>query len=200
MKFDGAEICELVGLHLLYQLRAKFPAFNIGLYRDDGLGYSMDMPGPARERARKDIIQLFKNNGLDITITMNHKRVDFLDVTFDLNKSTFQPFKKPNNELQYISRHSNHPPNIIKQLPIMIEKRLSDLSTSASEFENAKGDYERALKNSGFNVKLEYHKSQPPKRSRTRSVIWFNPPFNAAVKTDVGKRFLALVDKHFPPP
>ena len=30
-----------------------------------------------------------------------------------------------------------------------------------------------------------------------RQVTWFNPPFNAAVTTDIGKQFLKLVDKHF---
>ena len=29
-------------------------------------------------------------------------------------------------------------------------------------------------------------------------VIWFNPPFSANVKTNIGKIFLALVKKHFP--
>ena len=28
-------------------------------------------------------------------------------------------------------------------------------------------------------------------------MIWFNPPYNAAVATNVGKEFLRLVDKHF---
>ena len=36
------------------------------------------------------------------------------------------------------------------------------------------------------------------KRRRRRDVIWFNPPFSMNVKTNVGKRFLALIDKCFP--
>jgi hypothetical protein len=35
--YDGAEICELVGLFILDKLRAEFKNDNIGLYRDDGL-------------------------------------------------------------------------------------------------------------------------------------------------------------------
>ena len=35
--FDGAEICELVRLYLLHQMRKNFPDINIGLYRDGGL-------------------------------------------------------------------------------------------------------------------------------------------------------------------
>ena len=35
--FDGAEVCELVGLYLLNILKSEFGGKNIGLYRDDGL-------------------------------------------------------------------------------------------------------------------------------------------------------------------
>ena len=35
--YDGAEICELVGLFILNQLSEKFGKNNVGLYRDDGL-------------------------------------------------------------------------------------------------------------------------------------------------------------------
>ena len=34
--YDGAEICELVGLFILNKLGQKFGKENIGLYRDDG--------------------------------------------------------------------------------------------------------------------------------------------------------------------
>ena len=36
--YDGAEICELVGLFILNKLGQKFGKENIGLYRDDGFG------------------------------------------------------------------------------------------------------------------------------------------------------------------
>ena len=32
---------------------------------------------------------------------------------------------------------------------------------------------------------------------RIRKTIWFNPPFNKSVTTNVGRRFLNLVDKYF---
>ena len=37
------------------------------------------------------------------------------------------------------------------------------------------------------------------KKSRNRKVIWFNPPFNLAVATDIGRKFFSLIDRHFPP-
>ena len=36
------------------------------------------------------------------------------------------------------------------------------------------------------------------KRSRQRNIIPFNPPFSQAVSTNIAKRFLNLLDKHFP--
>ena len=98
--FDGAEVCELVGLYLLNQLKIKFPQIDFGIYRDDGLGSHTALPGPTRDRIRKQIIEVFKQNGLDITISMNHTKVDFLDVTQDLSKPVFYLFKKPKDELQ----------------------------------------------------------------------------------------------------
>lgn len=35
--YDGAEVCELVGLFILTNLGKKFGKDNSGLYRDDGL-------------------------------------------------------------------------------------------------------------------------------------------------------------------
>ena len=37
-----------------------------------------------------------------------------------------------------------------------------------------------------------------PKHKRHRNVIWFNPPYSKNVKTNIGRTFLQLVDKHFP--
>ena len=36
--YDGAEICELTGSYLLYQINNFILKENIGLYRDDGQG------------------------------------------------------------------------------------------------------------------------------------------------------------------
>ena len=71
----------------------------------------------------------------------------------------------------------------------MINKRISDLSSDIKEFERAKGLYQEALKTSGFESNLNYI---PPnenntKRNRRRKIIWFNPPYNANVKNNIGK-------------
>ena len=196
---DGAETCELVDLFILSNLKQKFPNIDFGLYRDDGLGAHRRIPGPELERTRKSIIQFFKSIDLKITISTNLSIVNFLDFTLNLKSEKYYPFKKENSELLYINVDSNHPPTIVKQIPTMIEKRLSELSHSAVEFNEAKRDYEKALRESGFKANLEFKKSPPARRKRTRNIIWFNPPFNIAVKDNIGKRFLALLDKHFPP-
>ena len=95
---------------------------------------------------------------------------------------------------------SNHPEIIKKHLPKMIEKRLSTLSSSKEIFESSVQPYEAALRESGYNVSLSYVPVQSVNskiRKRCRKIIWFNPPFNITVRTNVGEKFLKLVDKHF---
>ena len=131
---------------------------------------------------------------------LNKKITDFLDVTFDLETGKYYPYRKPNNATEYININSNHPTNITKQLPSMINKRISELSFDEHEFNKVKHIYEKSLADSGFDYKLKYEENSNPKseRRRLRNVIWFNPPFNSNVKSNIGKIFLNLIKKHFP--
>ena len=121
--YDGAEICELVGLYLLEELTNIISKESVGLYRDDGLAILPNTSGPETERLKKKIRKLFKNNKLKITIEAGMHQTDFLDVTFNASTGKYWPFRKPNSILQYIHTQSNHPPNIRKQLPTTIEKK-----------------------------------------------------------------------------
>ena len=87
--FDGAEICELVGLYLLDKLSSLIGRNNVGLYRDDRLAAINSSSGPVLDKMRKNIIALFKNEGLSITIETNLFETDFLDVTFNLAVISF---------------------------------------------------------------------------------------------------------------
>ena len=70
--YDGAEVCELVGMFALSRLAKEVPAADsIGLYRDDGLGVLRKSPGSKADRIRKDIIKVFADLGLRITIQTN---------------------------------------------------------------------------------------------------------------------------------
>ena len=194
--FDGAEVCELVGLYMLNKLALSMGKNCVGLYRDDGLAAIRSSSGRLLDRLRKDIIKIFKGEGLSITIETNLRVTDFLDVTFDLRDGKFYPYRKPNNNPLYINAKSNHPPSIIKELPNMINKRISDLSCNEEEFDKAKGVYETALRDSGHHPNFKYER-QKRNKTRNRKVIWFNPPFNKSVKTNLGRHFLQLVRKHF---
>lgn len=199
--YDGAEVCELVGLFILNDLCNEYGKDNIGLYRDDGLAIFKHTSGPQAERIRKDITRRFKTHGLNITIQTNMKTVNYLDVTFDLTNGTYCPYRKPNDHPQYINTKSNHPPNIIKQIPASINRRISDNSSSEDAFNKAKPVYDSALKASGYTETLTYNKDkQParPRRNRQRNIIWYNPPFSKNVKTNVSRTFLKLISKHFP--
>ena len=123
--YDGAELCELVGLYHLDLLTEEFGKQNIGLYRDDGLSCFENISGPDAEKIKRKLFKFFKSNELSITIECNLIVTDFLDVTFDLKSATYYPHSKPNNELLYIDKHSNHPPSIINQIRSMINNRIS---------------------------------------------------------------------------
>ena len=118
--YDGAEICKLVGLALLNQLSTVIDKSSVGLYRDDGLAAINNANGPKLDRIRKDIIALFKEEGLSITIETNLIETDFLDVTFNLATNKYFLFRKANNTPLYINAFSNHLPTI-KQLPKFIK-------------------------------------------------------------------------------
>ena len=61
--FDGAEICEIVGLYLLDKLSNLLGKENVGVYRDDGYAAINSCSGPVLDRTRKNIIALFKKEG-----------------------------------------------------------------------------------------------------------------------------------------
>ena len=136
--YDGAETCELVGNFLLSQLQHL--DINMGLYRDDGLAITNATPRQT-ENIKKEICQIFNRNGLRITIEANKQVVNFLDVTLNLHKSTYQPFTKPNTTLLYVHRESNHPQSITRNIPAAINKRLSTLSSDKASFDQAAPPY-----------------------------------------------------------
>ena len=69
--YDGAEICELVGLFLLHKLSTIILKELAGLYSDDGLAILQNSSGPNTDRIKKRIIKLFQKHNLKITIEAN---------------------------------------------------------------------------------------------------------------------------------
>ena len=198
---DGAEICKLLGIHMLSSLSNKLDKQSTGLYRDDGLALLRNISKQKTDRIWKDIIEIFRNAGFTIKIKTNLLIVDSLDVTFNLLDGTYKPYKKSHDQLLYVNTSSNHPPQIIKQLPTSISNCLSNNSSNKQVFDMSKGEYEKALRESGYkNVSLIYtdKKDIKQKRNRSHNIIWFNPLFSKNVSTNVAKRFLNLIDEHFP--
>ena len=196
--FDGAEICELVGLYILEKLTDNYGKNIIGLRRDDVLATLCNKTGSQIDRAKKALIKIFKENDLAITVETNLQSTDFLDVTLDLANNRYFPYRKPGNTPLYINSNSNHPGTIVKQLPYMINRRISDISCNKQEFDKSAKAYESALRASGYNFKMEYQERPFKRKNRKRNIIWFNPPFSKNVQTNIGKIFMTLIKKHFP--
>ena len=91
----------------------------------------------------------------------------------------------------------------------MVGKRLASISSNKDIFDEEKKDYEEALRESGYKEKLSYEKGKnklsekeknmdkKKKKNRKRKEIYFNPPWNDNLKTNIGGQFLKIVDKHF---
>ena len=82
---DGAQTCEIVGLFLLYSIGDKFNKDHIGLYRDDGLACFKNNNDHQNDKIRKQLIKIFQTHGLKLEIICNLKKVDYLNILFDLN-------------------------------------------------------------------------------------------------------------------
>ena len=52
-------------------------------------------------KIQKKIISIFKSIDFKFEITTNLMKVNFLDATFDLERHTYRPYKKPNDNLIY---------------------------------------------------------------------------------------------------
>ena len=148
---------------MLWLLSKHINKNHIGLYSDDGLAILKNTGGPEEAKKFKEKLQkLFKEKDLDIIIECNLKITNYLNITLNLNNGSCHPYRKPNEETNYIHINSDHPPSIIKEIPWPVEKRLSILSSSKDIFQESAIYYEKYLKNSGYKTKLQY---QQPKEN-----------------------------------
>ena len=176
--YDGAEVCELVGLYILHTLQSKFPEGDIGLYRDDGLAVFKNMNARAGDRTRKALSKVIGDLGLKITVQGNLKVVNYLDVTLNPTTGRYFPYRKPDNDPLYINARSNHPPSIIRQIPTSIGTRVSSLSCDQDEFDKSSQLYNNALKSSGhkeriimlkIKIKIKTKEEQNPETGQEKS-------------------------------
>ena len=157
--------------------------------------------GPLINKIEKALYRIFKKNKLSVSMEQKGHTVNFLDVTLTTD-GTHKPYKKPNSNITYVSRASNHPPSISRNIPTSIQKRLNTISSSEAEFDNAKDDYQKALCEAGYMDELKYdpehNKTTRTSRRRKRNIVWFNPPYSRNVATNIGKEFFNLLQTHFP--
>ena len=85
---------------------------------------------------------------------------------FDLIYNTYQPYQKLHSETVYINKNSDHPPNILKEAPKSINKRITGISCNQGISDAAKTKQEQALRNSGFNEELKYKNKDREEHTR----------------------------------
>ena len=194
---DSAEVSELIGLYISHKQEALLPKETFGIFRDDMI-IAVRLTGRECNLMEKKLRVLFREFGLKITVEANLTNVNYLDVNLNLLDGSYRPFRKNNDIPVYISNQSNHPPLIKKGMTKMIGNRISDLSSSEEIFNSVAPLYNQGLRNSGFNEEIKYEPRRTKQRRRARKVIYFNPPWDDSIKTNIGASFLRLVDQHFP--
>ena len=80
-----------------------------------------------------------------------------MDISLNSNNWNYNPYYKPDNQIVHIHKDSNHPPNIIKQIPKLIEKRISTISSNETTFNELKQIHQKALEKSGYQQTLKCH-------------------------------------------
>ena len=94
-------------------------------------------------------------------------------------------YKKANNSIKY-----------------SIEAKLSKLPSNEKVFNESVLIYQEVLDKSGYKHQLPFQKTSTNYTQRRRikkNILWFNPQFSEYAVTKIGKTFLRLIDKHFPP-
>ena len=191
---DGTEVAELTGIYLLKQVEDFLSSLgdkaHAGLYRDDGLIYIENANGPLINKIEKALHRIFKRNHLKISIEQKGLSINFLDVILGTDGS-YKPYRKPNGITKYVNKASNHPPSILKNIPVSIAKRLNTISSSRDEFDAAKDEYQKALEDAGYTATLTYElvpSVVQPKRKRRRQ-------FGSTLRT--ARVFLQILGRNF---
>ena len=123
----------------------------IGLYRD--------------EKSRRKSFKIYLKKNIQ-TFQRNAKIINYLDITLKLNDALYRPYRKPNEETNYIHVNSDHLLSIIKEIPRSIEKRLSILSSSKNIFQESAIYYEKYLQ--AVDIKPSYNTNNQKKTIKTK--------------------------------
>ena len=143
-------------------------------YQTTGTMYPMstDMDKVERKRKKKE---WYTDKG-------RYESVKFVEATPDgrLKKEIQKAVKKNKMKIE-----------VVEKAGVTVKRLLQ----KSNPFEINKCGYEQEL----VYTPNSAEKRPTKKNNRKRKIIWFNPPFSKSVSTNVGKSFLNLVNKHFPP-
>ena len=88
---------------------------------------------------------------------------------------------------------------ITVEVPRNVGRRLSNNSSTKEVLDKIKPEYEDSLRSSGFHeAKINFQPKQTnikTQKNKKKKVLCCNLPWNMALKTNIGKEFLALIDK-----
>ena len=88
------------------------------------------------ETIKKSLQKTFKDFGLEIAAESNLKIVNYLDVTLNLNDCSFRPCDKSDDNIRYIDKEFNDPPNLIKHLPASMKNSFQTILSINKYFKN----------------------------------------------------------------
>ena len=115
--------------------------------------------------------------------------LDWFVITLNLATESCKQYRNPNDQPLNITKYSSHQRHI-KILPSTISKRISELSSTKKDFEEAAPIYIEAMKQAKHDCYVKYaNESQQTskQKNRKRNIIWHNPQFNNKVSTNIGK-------------
>ena len=90
--------------------------------------------------------------------------------------AVLKPFQKPGYTPCYVHIQSDHPKQILNNLPLGVQRRLSTISSSKEEFDAAAPPYQAALATAGHGHQLEYVKTAGAGAGATGAGAWAVPP------------------------
>ena len=117
-------ICELVGYLIVLQWSRIIDKENRIIQRQRTYHHKRTERSQTRQKTRKTFA--LKQQGFKITIKTNLEIYKLPWCNTKFRKRNIRTLKKKENDTPiYIDTSSNHPPSIIKQIPISINRRLS---------------------------------------------------------------------------
>ena len=106
-------------------------------------------------------------------------------------------FRLKQSHSLFIHGKSNYPANILKQLPISIETRLSNFSSNPKIFYEASKHYKNIFNQAGYDYKYQYKPSSNKNAMKIEKETSRSTRPSKNISNNMGKYFLLLIQKHF---